>query len=95
MRIIKRLATVAVLTAAIGTAAAAPASAASDPAVTNCSFTPIYTTYENGQLSGQRFFYARNTALTVTGGDGQAWFVTVNRNGDTGWMDADCVAFLA
>jgi len=93
---IRRFATAALLAIGLGIAApAAPASAASSPAVTGCSFTPIYTSFEDSQLIGPRYYYARNTALTVTDGDGQAWLVTVDRNGDTGWMDADCVLFLA
>lgn len=95
MRAIHRIVVSAVMAVGVGALAASPANAASDPAVTSCSFTPIHTTYEGGQLSDPRYYYARNTRLTVTSGDGQAWFVTVNRNGDTGWMDADCVRFLA
>jgi hypothetical protein len=93
---IRRLATTALLAIGLGiTAPAAPASAASNPAVTGCSFTPIYTSYEDNQLIDPRYYYPRDTALTVTDGDGQAWHVTVDRNGDTGWMDAGCVLFLA
>ena len=93
---IRRLAATTLLAIGLGiTTPAAPASAASNPAVTGCSFTPIYGSYEDNQLIDPRYYYARNTALTVADGDGQAWLVTVDRNGDTGWIDADCVLFLS
>lgn len=95
MRPISRLAGIAVIALApVGLALPAQAATA-DPAVTSCSFTGLYDTYSDGQLSGLRRYYTPNTALTVTGGDGGAWQVTINRNGQSGWMDADCVLFLA
>ncbi|HEX5595422.1 MAG TPA: hypothetical protein VFX61_05265 [Micromonosporaceae bacterium] len=95
MRTVQRIALAATLTAGLGAVAASPASAASEPAVTSCSFTPIYSTYQNGQLSDPRYHYSRGTEITVSNGDGYAWLVTVKRNGDTGWMEAACVRFLA
>jgi hypothetical protein len=96
VRLISRV-TAAAATAVAATVvfAGAPAWAAADPAVTGCSFTPLYATYVDGQLADLQYYYPRNTALTVTGGDGDAWQVTVNRNGEQGWMAADCVRFLA
>lgn len=96
MRPISRI-TAAAATAVAATVAltATPARAAADPAVTGCSFTPLYATYAEGQLADVKYYYPRNTTLSVTAGDGEAWQVTVTRNGDQGWMSADCVRFLA
>jgi hypothetical protein len=95
MRLFSRL-TVATATAlAAGMLAASPALAAADPAVTGCSFTPLYATYADGQLTDPGYYYPRNTALTVSAGDGNAWQVTVNYNGAQGWMENACVRFLA
>jgi hypothetical protein len=95
MRKTARLSAVAVAATAASALLATPAQAVPDPAVTGCSFTPLYSTYSGGVLSGLKYYYPRNTVLTVTAGDGNAWQVTVNRNGEQGWMEADCVLFLA
>ncbi|MBT8224704.1 MAG: hypothetical protein KJO75_04250 [Dactylosporangium sp.] len=95
MRTITRLIAVLALTTAAGGVLASPAHAASDPAVTGCPFTGLYATYSDGQLSDLQYSYPRDTALTVTGGDGNAALVTVNHTGQHGWMDASCVLFLA
>lgn len=89
---------IAALTLALGVAAgsAAPVTAApADPAVTSCPFTPLYRSYEDGRLSDISYYYARGTEVTVTGGDGYAWHVTVNSNGAHGWMANACLLFIA
>jgi hypothetical protein len=92
---IARLTAVAVAATAASAVLATPAQAVPDPAVTGCSFTGLYSTYTGGVLSGLQYYYPRNTALTVTAGDGDAWQVVVTRNGQQGWMEAGCVLFLA
>ena len=95
MRLLSRLTAAATSAVAASMLIASPALADADPAVTGCSFTPLYAAYVDGQLSDIKYYYPRNTTLTVSGGDGNAWQVTVDRNGDQGWMTADCVRFLA
>ena len=96
MRMFTRLAVIAAATAAVGAGLAAPAQAkAPDLAVTACGFTGLYSDYTDGNLSGLKYYYSWNTELTVTEGDGNAWFVTVDRNGEQGWMSATCVLFLS
>lgn len=96
MRMIARLAAIATTTAAAGFLAV-PANAAdiTYPALTGCSFTPLYTTNDNGRLSDIQYYYPRDTRVTVTGGDNRAWLVVVDRNGQRGWMGGECVLFLA
>lgn len=95
MRVISRV----LITAAVAvgaSVAAAPAAHASTPAVTGCAFTPLYETYENGQLSDLDGYIPGTRNLTVTEGDGHAWFVTVlDGTNRTGWMPTECVLFLA
>jgi hypothetical protein len=95
MRTIARLAVLATAAATAGALLATPAQAAELPAVTSCYFTPLYATYSDGRLSDLKYYYPRDTALTVADGDAHAWHVTVNRNGQQGWMEANCVSFLA
>lgn len=96
MRTISKLAAVAATASVCGALLTAPAQAATEyPAVTGCSFTGLYSTNNGGQLSDLQYYYPRNTELTVTSGDSTAWWVTVNRNGRQGWMEGDCVLFLA
>jgi hypothetical protein len=96
MRKLRYLLATMALIVGIAAGSASPVTAApADPAVTYCSFTPIYRNYQNGGLSYIIRYYPRGTALTVTSGDGNAWFVTVNRDGQQGWMDNDCIRFLA
>jgi hypothetical protein len=91
-----RLATIAAIAAAVGAGLAAPAQAkAPDLAVTGCGFTGLYSDYTDGKLSGWKSYYSWNIRLTVTDGDGNAWFVTVDHNGEQGWMAANCVLFLS
>jgi hypothetical protein len=92
---VRNILTVAAMAAGMAVLDGPVAFAASNQAVTSCSLTPIYSAYEDGQLSGPRYYYPHETALTVVDGNGAAWSVVVNRNGDSGWMDADCVSFLA
>lgn len=95
MRTLARVLVTAALTAGLGAAVVPAADAATDPAVTGCPFTPLYATYQNGQLSNLKFYVPGTERLTVSEGDGNAWFVTVDDTGSTGWMPGECVLFLA
>lgn len=96
MRTLTKLAAVTTVAAAAVAGLAVPAQAtAPDLAVTGCGFSALYSDYREGKLSGLKHYYSWNTELTVTNGDGNAWFVTVKRDGERGWMAANCVLFLS
>lgn len=95
MRMRTRLAVITATAALAGTLVAAPAHADPLPAVTDCAFTGLYADYSEGRLSGLKYYYPYNISVTVTGGNADAWYVTVDHNGQQGWMEGDCVRFLA
>lgn len=77
--------------------AAVPAQAAGTPAVVDCSFAGVYDSFD-GTGAGLQGYAKRDDHLTVNGGGGDAWYVHVEDGfmaGADGWVESDCVAFLA
>ncbi|MFD0556821.1 hypothetical protein FB566_2073 [Stackebrandtia endophytica] len=95
---IMRSAVAAAAAAGLVLAASSPAHAAADPALVNCSFAGLYDSYDASGGTGLQGYTKRDDSLTVTAGNGHAWEVTVNdgfMSGKSGWIESDCVIFLA
>lgn len=86
------------LLAAAGIAAAsAPAHASTTPALVDCPFGELFEEFD-GTGSGSLGFATAGTELSVHEGNDDAWFLTVEEGflaGQDGWMERDCVVFIA
>lgn len=97
MKTLLRTAVVAGIAATSLLFAAGPAQAAGTPALVDCSFAGVYDSFD-GSGAGLQGYAKRDDHLTVNGGGGDAWFVHVDDGfmaGADGWIESDCVAFLA
>ncbi|CAM3428537.1 hypothetical protein [Stackebrandtia soli] len=84
--------------AVVGIVAAATPAHAADPALVDCSFAGVYTSYDATGGTGLKGYANRDTELTVEEGNGHAWLVEVETGflaGTQGWIETDCVVFLA
>lgn len=88
----------ATLLAAAGIAmASGPAHASTTPALVDCSFGELFEEFD-GTGSGSLGFATSGTELSVHEGNDDAWFLTVDEGfleGKEGWMERDCVVFIA
>ena len=95
-RIAARIGVAAVATAGF-VALASPAQAAEAPAVVSCSFAGVYDSFE-GSGSGLQGYAKKDDKLTAIDSNSEAVKVEVEDGfmaGHTGWIETDCVAYLA